>query len=70
VTLTFPAIPGVTGITAAPVTIPADATEGVVSIQAAANATEGKVANLVIRGTMNFEGKAAVDVAVALTVAK
>jgi hypothetical protein len=70
VTLTFPTIPGVTGITAAPVTIAADATEGVLSIQSAGNATEGKLANLVIRGTMDFEGKAAVDVAVALTVSK
>jgi hypothetical protein len=52
------------------VTIAADATEGVLSIQAAGNATEGKLANLVIRGTMDFEGKAAVDVAVALTVSK
>ena len=39
------------------------------SIQAAGDATEGALANLVIRGTMEHEGKSAVDVAVALKVA-
>ncbi|MAG92975.1 MAG: hypothetical protein CMJ48_04410 [Planctomycetaceae bacterium] len=69
-TLTLPLPPGVAGLTAAPVTIPADKSEAVLSIQAAADATEGQLANLVIRATMEFQGKAAVDQAVALNVSK
>ncbi|MGH7129725.1 MAG: hypothetical protein ACREIV_14240, partial [Planctomycetaceae bacterium] len=61
VTLALPLPPNVQGLTAAEVTIPADQKEGVLSIQAAADATEGQLANMVIRGTMEFNGKAAVD---------
>ncbi|MFN0199801.1 MAG: hypothetical protein ACKVT0_23865, partial [Planctomycetaceae bacterium] len=68
VTLSLPAIPGVAGLAAAPVTIPADQTEGILSITAAADATEGALANLVIRGTSEFDGPADVDIPIALTV--
>ncbi len=70
ITLTLPAVPGVTGVTAQPVTIPADKSDGVLSISAAGDATEGQLANLVVRGTMDFAGKAAVDVPVVIKVAK
>lgn len=70
VTLTLPEVPGVKGVTAQPVTVPADMNEGVISIQAAGDATEGVLANLVVRGTMDFDGKAAVDVPVTIKVTK
>jgi hypothetical protein len=70
ITLTLPAVPGVKGVTAQPVTIPADKNDGVLSIHAAADATEGQLANLVVRATMDFSGKAAVDVALVIKVAK
>lgn len=67
-TLTLPLPPGVAGISAAPVTVPADMTEAVVSIQAAGDATEGDLANMVIRAACEFEGAAEVDVPVAIKV--
>lgn len=71
VTLTLPLPPGVAGLTAEPVTIPADQTEGVLAITAAADATEGKLPNMVVRATTDFQGsQAVVDVPVTLTVAK
>ncbi|MGE3317603.1 MAG: hypothetical protein AB7O26_21030, partial [Planctomycetaceae bacterium] len=69
-TLTLPLPPGVAGLSAAPVTVPADNTEAVVSIQAAADATEGDIANLVIRGAAEFDGPAEVDAPIAIKVAK
>jgi hypothetical protein len=70
VTLTLPLPPGVAGLSAEPVTVPADQNEGVLAIQAAADATEGKLPNMVIRASMEFQGEAAVDVPVTLTVVK
>jgi hypothetical protein len=70
VTLTLPLPPGVIGLSAKPVTIPADKTTGFLSVQAAGDATEGQLANLVIRATMDFEGKAAVDAPIKVKVAK
>lgn len=69
-TLSLPLPPGVAGLTAEAVTVPADKNEGVVSIAAAADATEGQLQNLVVRATSEFNGEAAVDVPVALTVSK
>lgn len=70
VRLSLPLPPGVQGLSAAEVTIPADKNDGVLTIQAAGNATTGQLANLVIRATTDFHGKAAVDVPITLNVAK
>ena len=71
VTLEVVSPPGVVGLVAEKVTIPADKTEGVINITAAADATEGAIANAVIRASADFDGAvAASDGAVAITVAK
>ena len=71
VTLEIVPPPGVVGLAAEKVTIPADKTEGVINIIAAADATEGAIANAVIRASADFDGAvAASDGAVAITVAK
>ena len=71
VTLEIVPPPGVVGLAAEKVTIPADKTEGVINITAAADATEGAIANAVIRAAADFDGAvAASDGAVAITVAK
>ena len=70
VALSLPLPPGVAGLTAPDVTIPADQTEAVLAVTAAADATEGQLANMVIRGSMEFDGDAAVDVPITLTVSK
>jgi hypothetical protein len=68
VTLELPLPPGVTGLSAGAVTIPADQTEGTMIITAAGDATTGQLQNMVIRGRMDFEGQAAVDTPINLTV--
>ncbi len=70
VTLSLPIPPGVKGLSAIPVVVPADKKQGVLVIKAAGDATEGKLANLVIRASMNFDGATAVDVPVTITVNK
>ena len=70
VTLTLPLPPGVKGLSAQTVTVPADKNEGVLTVQAAGDATEGALANMVVRATMDFKGKAAVDQPITLKVAK
>ncbi|QDU39231.1 hypothetical protein Mal4_35680 [Maioricimonas rarisocia] len=70
VQLTLPENPVAVGLAADPVTIPADQTEGVLKITAAGDATLGQLENMVIRATMDFDGKAAVDVPVTLKVAE
>ena len=63
--------PGVTGLAAEKVTIPADKTEGTLIITATADATEGQIANAVIRASSDFDGAvAASDGAVAINVSK
>lgn len=62
--------PNVTGLSAAPVTVPADKNEGVLIIQAAGDATEGQLANVVVHATMEFNGKAGVDQPLPVNVAK
>ncbi|HUG91096.1 MAG TPA: pre-peptidase C-terminal domain-containing protein [Planctomycetaceae bacterium] len=69
-TLSLPLPPGVAGLSAEAVTIPADQKEGVLKIQAAGEATEGKLENLVIRASGEFEGSAAVDAPISLTIQK
>jgi hypothetical protein len=56
------------GITAAPVTVPADKKEAVISIAADAGAAPGALANVVVRAEMDFQGKAAVDAPITLNV--
>ncbi len=69
-TLTLPLPPGVVGLAAAPVVIPADKNEAQLVISAGGDATLGALANMVVRASMAFEGEAAVDTPIALTVAQ
>jgi hypothetical protein len=64
VTLSLPLPPGVAGLTAAP-----DKNEAQFVISAGGDATMGALANMVVRASMAFEGEAAVDTPIALTVA-
>ncbi len=70
VKLSLPLPPGVAGLSAAEVTVPAESNEGVLTIQAAANAPEAKPANLVIRGSITFDGDALVDAPIAIKIVK
>ena len=70
VTLTLPLPPNVTGIKAEPVTIAADQTAGTLSIEAAGDAPEAQLANMVVRAVSQWDGEAAVDQPVALKVVK
>ncbi|MBD3675313.1 MAG: hypothetical protein HUJ26_17500 [Planctomycetaceae bacterium] len=70
VTVTLPLLPGVAGLRADPLTIPADQTQGVLKIHADENAPDGKPANLVIRGEAEFLGKASVDAPLSLNLTK
>ncbi len=70
VTLTLAVPPNFTGIAAEPVTIPADQSEGTLSITATAEATEGAVTHLVVRAVSDFDGEALVDQPVTITVSK
>ena len=68
VELTLPIPAGVTGLSAAPVTVPAGVNEGTLVIQATPEATMGQLANLVVRASMEFDGPAAVDQPIAVNV--
>jgi hypothetical protein len=68
VTVGLPLPPGVGGIKADATTIPADKTDGVLTIAADQSATQGAIANLVVRGTAQFEGKAEVDAPISIKV--
>lgn len=70
VTLTLPVPPGVVGIKADPVMITADQTSGTLVIEAAADAAEAMLANMVVRAASQFEGDAAVDQPVSLKIVK
>jgi hypothetical protein len=70
VTLTLPMPAGVAGVKAEPTTIPADQTSGVLTIEAAADAPEAALANMVVRAVAEFDGEAAVDQPVTLKVVK
>jgi hypothetical protein len=58
----------VTGVTAPEIQIPSDKNEGTLVLQAAADATMGQLPNMVIRGSMDFNGPAAIDQPVAINV--
>jgi predicted transcriptional regulator len=68
VTLGLPLPPGVIGIKAGAVTIPAQKSEAVLRIAAEKTAKPGPVANLVVRGAAQFEGQAEVDAPITLQV--
>ena len=68
--ISLPLPPGVTDLSAPAVDIPADKTDGSLSITVGPNATEGQLANMVVRAEMEFNGKAQVDAPVAVKVAK
>jgi hypothetical protein len=68
VTLGLPLPPGVAGINADPVTIPAAKTEGVLTVSADKSAPAGAIANLVVRGATEFEGRAEVDAPISLQI--
>lgn len=70
VTLTLPIPPNVTGVKAEPVTIPADQTMGTLVVEAAGDAPEAPLANMVVRAVAQWEGEAAVDQPITLKVAK
>ncbi|WP_339908892.1 PPC domain-containing protein [Symmachiella dynata] len=70
VTLSLTLPPGVTGLTAPSVTIPADKNDGEFVIKTTADTTEGKLANIVIRASMIFDGETFVDSPLELTVSK
>ena len=64
-----PLPPGMQGLAAVPVTLAANQTDGVLTIEAdQETATEGTLANLVVRATMSFNGDAAVDQPITLKV--
>ncbi len=69
VDVSIPLPPGVSGISGR-VTIPADQTEAKIKLSAAADATEGDVKHLVLRGTVDFGGPRAVDTPWKLKVTK
>ena len=68
VSIGLPLPPGVAGIKAKPLTIPANKNDGVVAITADATATPGPLANMVLRAQMDFQGTAEVDAPISLKV--
>jgi hypothetical protein len=68
VTLGLPLPPGVVGIRADAVTIPVGKTDGVLTVIADKSAPAGAVANLVVRGAAEFEGRAEVDAPISLKI--
>jgi hypothetical protein len=71
VTLSLPLPPGITDLKAAAVTIAADKSEAVLSVVAGPKATEGGLANMVVRAKMQYEGREAlVDQPITIKVSK
>lgn len=70
VELSLPLPPGVTGLKANPVTVAPDAKEAVLVVEATGEATEGQLANMVIRGTADFNGKGSSDAPITLKINK
>lgn len=66
--LSLPVPPGVTGISAVEVTVPADQSEGTLTLTTAGDAKDGAIANLVIQGKGDFGGEVLVDVPVTITI--
>lgn len=70
VTLTLPLPPNVVGVKAEPVVIPAEQSAGILQVEAAGDAPEAQLANMVVRAVSQWDGEAAVDVPVTLKVVK
>ena len=70
VTVNLAPPPGTVGLSSQPVTIAADATEATLVVSAAGDATEGDIANLVVRGTAEWNGPSSADIAAKIKVAK
>lgn len=70
VTLSLSLPPNVAGLTAEPVTVAADAKEGTLVVTAAPEAPEGAIANVMVRGTVDFGGETFVDQPLPVTVTK
>jgi hypothetical protein len=70
VTLTLPLPPNVVGVKAEPVSILADQTAGILQVEAAGDAPEAQLANMVVRAVSQWDGEAAVDMPVTLKVVK
>ena len=70
VTLSLPLPPNVTGIKAEPVTVAADQSAATLVIEAAADAPEAQLANMVVRGVSQWDGEAIVDQPVTLKTVK
>jgi hypothetical protein len=68
VTVGLPLPPSAAGIKADVTTIAANKTDGVLTIAAEESATQGAIADLVVRGTAQFEGKAEVDAPISIKV--
>ena len=69
VSLSLPEIPGMTGVSADAPKIPADQSEGTITISATGEAPEGQLAHVVIQAQTDFGGEALVDVPVTIKVA-
>ncbi|MFP6764473.1 MAG: hypothetical protein VB858_12675 [Planctomycetaceae bacterium] len=62
--------PGSEGLSATPVTIPADQKEATLVVNAAGNATEGAIQYAVVHGTADWDGPTSADQPVTIKVAK
>ena len=70
VTLSLPIPPNVAGIKAESVIIPADQSAGILVVEAAADAPEATLANMVVRAVSQWDGEAIVDQPVTLKTVK
>ena len=70
ITLSLPVPPNVVGVKAETITVPADQTAAVLVIEAAADAPEAQLPNMVVRASGQFDGEAAVDQPITLKVVK
>lgn len=70
VTVNLASPPGTVGLSSQPVTIAAEEKEATLVVSAAGDATEGAIANLVVRGTADWNGPSSADIAAAIKVAK
>ncbi|MFO1019299.1 MAG: PPC domain-containing protein [Planctomycetales bacterium] len=62
--------PGAKGLQAEPVTIPAGKNDATLVVQAAADAPEGALANVVVHGAVDFNGPTTIDQPLAVTITK
>lgn len=62
--------PGVSGIHADPIDLPADASEGVLTVSVDPDAPDGTIQGLVVRATMEFHGVAMIDQPLPATIKK